>query len=731
MIANRFREDIERRLDRLAANRSSEPLTWAADRGEWVQRCDPARASAPGLLQNLELLVDVTDKGLKLVPLLADGRFYARVEPDAGAPPTQVAVGPGQYTVEGDGWRMTVRLPGSLPGVALDLETGGTRSNLRPFLLWPSAGPPEPLAGAIWLPAASLPAEDETVARNNSELADPRRPGVGGTPGLLLVDAQPEREDVGAEVMEEPVIIAERTLGPGTVHRLGLPQRENAAPRRTRLWLVVCRREHVGQVLGELPRAAGELDRWRRTGAALRFHTGDVAIDRMTPFSLHNSLFSRARRHPHRTFFVHGRLDRGYGDCAKPHQSYQMHLPALAAGEGPSVLEDILVHLELQSGDGALRRSPRPGSGSHPYAAPYSTAHLLLALHRYLCWTGDGNVLDRPVEDDGGHRRTVGERAELAATWLWAGRQSGLVPPCGWLDAWPPGVVAQAQISITTALALRRYAHVLAWAGDEARSNRWVEASGTLSDRIRDVFYRPATGLFAEHLLDDGTVIGGDVDDFLTPTQVWAALAGLAPDTRGLDRASSCLRPGLQASAESRPLSPLRRPLRSTDGFRELALDSTRTWELACWPELTHLYAIAELELGRADRALEAVLGALPEALRRVNPAVLPYFYAEKYLTPGLTPWLCTWAGDPTLLEFVLAAFGVRPDLDRMVIAPRLPAAWRARRLRAIWQWRGSRLDLRIHPHRGRPSVEVDGEPCPDGVIPAPPAARDRVIEVF
>lgn len=152
----------------------------------------------------------------------------------------------------------------------------------------------------------------------------------------------------------------------------------------------------------------------------------------------------------------------------------------------------------------------------------------------------------------------------------------------------------------------------------------------------------------------------------------------------------------------------------STDGTDELSIESTATWLLARWPELTHLYALAEIEAGRPDRALEAVLEQLPETLHRTYPKCLPYLYPEKFLAPGTVPWLCTWAGDPTLVEVVLSGFaGVRPELDGLSIRPLLPAAWTGKELTFDFKWAAGRWQLKFSPTLDPGTLIVDGANLP------------------
>jgi hypothetical protein len=300
-----------------------------------------------------------------------------------------------------------------------------------------------------------------------------------------------------------------------------------------------------------------------------------------------------------------------------------------------------------------------------------------------------------------------------------------LLAPCGWLDAWPPEVAAQSQISLTGLMGLEALAEVLRWVGDEVAAAGYAAAAVGLRERLLELCYDPDTGLFAEHVFGDG-VRGGTTDDFWAHTQIWAALAGVAPDRRGLDLTRrKCLGAGMRVVPTSTFSSGY--VAASTDGDASLSIDSTATWLLASWPELTHLYALAETRAGSADLALAAVESQLPEALHRRNAAAAPFYYAEKYLTPGDEPWLCTWAGDPTLIDLLLTGFvGVRPGLDGLRIEPCLPQHWSGDDVVADFVWRGAEWRVVLDPDAVE--LTVDGEPTKTGLIaPAEPGTRHVV----
>jgi hypothetical protein len=737
-LENPFRADIGARLASARAALSAEPMSWDRAHGAWRRPTVAGRPSFPALLQNRALAADVTDHGLALYPLALAGRFFLRLgggvtsaagdwrlDPDADDVHRNVSVRPGAVVLDlNAGARgrvtLTLTLAPDRPVAVAQLSLSGADAELTCELSW-LAGAFEKRAEGIWLQAHDPGELDSVIARNNSAVPDPVRPSDLTNAGLYVLPIGAVPVAQASAAADGDISLADRVFAAELVERTALGRW--GAGDHTVLLVVaedVSTAESIADEWLTTPALSSEqLAYWEKVAERFNLSLPDERLARQARFSLHNSLFSRARREDGREIFVHGRRERGYGDCAHLHQSYQMHLPALASGEGESVRAELEAFLELQHDDGDLARAPRPGAGSHPYVGLYSNAHLLLAVHRYLAWTGDRDFLDVQV---GGEQ--VLARTCRAADFLLANESDGLLAPCGWLDAWPPDVRAQSQISVAGLMGLEALSRVLSWSGEEATGARYGAAAAALRLRLLERCYDPGTGLFAEHVFADG-VQGGTEEDFWAHTQIWAALARVAPDRRGLDATRrNCLGAGIRVV----PISTFDSGYvaASTDGDASLSIDSTATWLLASWPELTHLYALAEARCGRPDLALSAVESQLPELLHRRNPAAAPFYYAEKYLTPGDEPWLCTWAGDPTLIDVLLSGFlGIRPELDGLRIEPCLPPQW-AEGCRAAFVWRGA--DWTLILDSDAEALTVDGAEVDGGLIaPGQPGARHIV----
>lgn len=728
---NVFWKDIASRLDKLWGGFSGIPMREDGGSGCWAQACSPTGASQVALLQNRYAALDITDRGICVCPMVLGGRYYLRAgfdiadasgavcthpweSRDAGGLALTALYRPGRFELSGKTaanleFTLSACMPPDFPFLILDLTVRGARGDLKisPWLLW-MPGESSPVGqGALWLAPRSAEPEDKVLANNNSKTADPPREDSGAPSGVgIAIEGRgvlKARRDKAAGGTDSSITLCSWTFPANDVEKLEFSPiicdsgRESAG-----CTMILGFYADAGEFQDDVDRwnglSAGERHRqrayWDQIVNALSVHCGDKDIERQAKYSVHNSLFSRCVYERGGEIFIHGRPDHGYGDCAKLHQSYQMHYVALASGQAASVKGELLAFAARQNPNGDMAVQLKPGGGAHPYAGLYSNAHFVLALHRYLAWTGDFGMLSEQAKPG----ETVLECAIKAASWLLENMEGGLVKPCGWLDAWPPRVKAQAQISICSLMAFRELAEILGHIGDKEGEARFRGIASRLGQRIMQVFYNEENGLFSEHLFESGEIKGGETPDFWAHTQIWAALAGLAPDGRGLDACKEyCLKSGMIVIPESGMGSGYIAD--STDGQEDLSLWSTATWLLAAWPELTHLWALACIRYGRPEDALNAVRGQLPVRMHEANPHASPFYYAEKYLYPYDKPWLCTWSGDPTLLQALLEGFaGIEVSLEGLRIRPNVPPALCRDGIFSmdfIWRNRKISLDIR------------------------------------
>lgn len=650
----------------------------------WV--FEPGGGNAPpAMLQGRRLVVDVTADSLLLYPLGHSGRFAVKPTFEAAGVvfrPTRMIYDVGRTRWAGEGWEIITVVSPTLPVVELELV------GVDPDSAWLSTGESNVnITDEQWLTPADFWL-DPIIQRNNSTIPDPL-PLARSRAGVLA-----------------------RLIGSRVV--LALAEDRAVAHAAMEEWEAT--RDHQKVY-------------WDDVARRLRITTPDARLNRQAAYSVHSSLFSRSVDEDGHDIFLHGRRDRGYADTAHLHQSYQMHFVALAAGETVSVREELMAFLRLQTPTGWIERSPRPVAGSSTYVGRYTGAHLLLAAERYLSWTGDRDFFhERLTSRLDPEERTVFERVQLAADDLSAHRFRGLVAPCGWADAWNPEVRAQGQISAAAVLGLRAWADVCEHLGYEGAAATHRAAAAEIAGAMRDLLLDLRTGIVAEHVFDD-TVTGGTDDDFWAHTQVWAALAGVA-DGRALDLvADKCFDHGIAIAPES--AFEQEYIAASTDSEADLSVDSTATWLLARWPEVTHLYALAELERGRPDAALIAVVEQLPETLHGFDAVCAPWYYAEKYLYPGTRPWLCTWAGDPSFLEVLLSGFlGLHPSPAGLRIEPKLPQPWLGATSTATFSWRGTAVLMHLDPTLPACEVCVGGSVATGELISLKTLQLNPIIRV-
>ena len=676
----------------------------------WVHNPTPARVSPPALLQGRSLAAEVTDHGALLLPFSSPARLAVDVIGYRSAGGREYWIRPGSAERRGGDGHTVWTIHPEEPVVIIEFigEPGPTSLRFAAGTLITA------VANGLWLDTPDHPLIRPDVTHNNSRVPDPVQPALPRH-GMFVAALSPSAAvtpiDLGWSSEETSALLVdcERPTSRATV----IP--ETGAI--DRLLLVAAHTPEEGSAV--VDRVRTDL---RSPGTPLPIiDLPDDALTRQLAFAVANSLAARART-PSGDVFVHGRRDRGYADVGHLHQSYAMHTPALAAGESRSVRDDLLAYLRLQDPDGGIRRAPRPGPGAHPYVGTYTNGHVPLVLERYLSWTDDRSILSALV---GGE--TVLSRCQRSMQWLLdnAG-PDGLVAPCGWLDAWNPEVVAQGQTSLLAVLGWRALARILDWAGEPGADEATANAEALLA-AVRRRLYDPSTGIVAENLLADGAIEGGGINDFFAHTQLWAVLADDAADQRGLDLVRErCWGTGVAVVAES----ALERDYfgDSTDGADSLTIDSTATWLLASWPELTHLFALELARHEEPDLALQAVHRQSPTTIHRSNPDALPYYYAEKYLSPGDHPWLCTWAGDPTLVEVVLHGFfGLHVGLGTVEVRPSWPSSWRGFGASARFKLRGDQWLVQADPALPAGLLEVDHRAHPGGPLDTAPGSPHSV----
>lgn len=651
---NPIRDAIVASVHKALAAQSRTPMRYDDARGAWIARCTAGTHVPPVPLQAGHLAADVTEHGALILPVGARGRHAVdvRFATDSGPlEPVEVAVLPGavEISLAGGGIDLIVDVPVGQEGVTWQprVLTGGP-AWLMPYLVWTPASD-EAAADLPLLRPRELPVIAETATSSNSRLPDPFPPEDLPTVSMRLDTHGADRPPMGSPWVPGS-LLAERETPAGTVVT-ALPGWNAAAIPGARV------------TLGVAPMAPD-------VGLAqpLVVRVPDERITRQLRYGAPTSMMSVARGAGGHPISTHGCRDQGFGDVAHLHQSHQMHYVALVRGATDRVRDELLAFASLQDGDGAIRRAPGVATASYPYVPGFTEAHLLLGVHRYVSWTGDLDVLDQPVTGADGTVK-LQDRLLAAAGSLLSRGSTGLLAPCGRLDAWPPTVLAQAQVSMTGAEAFEALAAILEARGEDATG---ISRSAVgLRTRIDDVFLDHRTGLYAEHLFDDG-VTGGTPDDFWSHTQISAVLSGQTRDPRGLDLVRErCFRRRITGTTSRTLDAPY--VAQSTDPDTELELDSTATWMLATWPELTHRCALAEVALGRPDRALAAVTAQRRPCTRPAPsspPGTTPRSTSTPATSHGYSPGEAT---PPSSRSSSVASSGSRRPSTESVCSQRHP----------------------------------------------------------
>lgn len=698
---NEFYQDIRRRIETLWENVNTKDMFFDTRRQMWAQEGVPGKCSMTAFLQNQYLCWDITDRGIGVIPMIDDLRTWFDLSACVRIAGKTVDLRDGMikrkiYYEPGAVWREyslpqgTVLFRFSLPNKAdfariiIKLENFQDPVLLFPYLVLPLKTV-RTEAGKVLAKVKHYPIFDPIVAKNNSVTADPPRTARGKTGDLEFCFPVSLSEGAGkvSPVKEKPLLLCDRLFNEKEFSKVFLGEYDGSTPLEIRAFET--------QAKAEKP---CEGEEWEKILERVSFSCPrDRRLERQFYYSMHNSIFSRTFGENEEIIFTHGRPDHGYGDCSKPHQSYQMYFPALLAGEYASVKSELKAFSALMGKDGSVCFQLKTGGGKHHYDGPYSNAHYLLGIHRYLCFSGDFSFLQETVIlKETGEKKSILACVLKAGEWLLQGKtKQGVMKPCGWLDAWPPKVTAQAQISFAVYWALWKLTDILRHIG-HGQADFYEKEAKALKENIQKIFYCSDTGLYGEHLFSDGSMRGGDLEDFWVHTQVWANITGIESSEKPLEIcADRCLSYGVRIIPESGLDSDY--ILNSTDGLSDLSVGSTATWLLSAWPELTNLFALNWIRAGNPQKAYEIVCSQLPETLYNHFQMPAPFYYAEKYLYPYGVPWLCTWAGDPTLIEYLICGLmGVSFTLDGYTVSPNLPRNLQDQDLTAKFFWRGKQV---------------------------------------
>ncbi|MGH7150280.1 MAG: amylo-alpha-1,6-glucosidase, partial [Planctomycetota bacterium] len=417
---------------------------------------------------------------------------------------------------------------------------------------------------------------------------------------------------------------------------------------------------------------AAAADRGRRFfGAGLSIESGDPAFDeafawtsaKLAPFVADPPRIGRAIAagfQPTRPGWNAGRP--GYDEFLG-RDSFWSAPAFLALGMREAVLGALEAAIRLQDPSGKILHEATPSGAVH-YDAADSTPLFLIAVERYLRWSGDLPFAVR-------HREGIWKALEFSASTS----RDGLIQNAGVGHGWVEGgplygkVRATFYLNACWAEALRCAAAIAAATGEPAVAARCSRESDRVRALLAERFFDARTGRFAFAIRADGS------PDFApTVEPAVAALFGLLDP----ERAGAFL----EEVSGPRYTTPW--------GVRFLPNDHPHydprgPHNGSVWPLFTGWVSLAEYRHHRPEAGFsrlrsnlgllrKGALGCIPEALDGDTgelAGVCPHRAGSHALTVS------------SLLEGMLGLATDAPA-DRLVVAPHLPGEWRSLALKGL-----------------------------------------------
>ncbi|MCI0588188.1 MAG: hypothetical protein L0323_15265 [Planctomycetes bacterium] len=417
---------------------------------------------------------------------------------------------------------------------------------------------------------------------------------------------------------------------------------------------------------------AAAADRGRRFfGAGLSIESGDPAFDegfawtaaKLAPFVSDPPRIGRAIAAGFQTTRPGRNAGRPGHDWFIARDAFWAAPAFLALGMREAVLGALEAAIRLQDPSGKILHEATPSGAVH-YDAADSTPLFLIAVERYLRWSGDLPFAAR-------HREAIRRALEFCSST----ERDGLIENAGVGHGWVEGGPLQGRIRSTLYLnacwaeALRCAGAIAEATGESALAARCARESGRVRALLAERFFDPRAGRLATAIRVDGSL-----DPTPTIEPAIAALFGLLDP----DRAGAFL----DEVGGSRTTTPW--------GVRFLPndhpdYDPRGDLHGSVWPLFTGWVSLAGYRHHRPEAAFahlrsnlgllrKGALGCLPEALDGDTgdlPGVCPHQAASHALTVS------------ALLEGML---GLVPDAsaDRLVVAPHLPVEWRGLALKGL-----------------------------------------------
>ncbi|HET6202043.1 MAG TPA: amylo-alpha-1,6-glucosidase [Planctomycetota bacterium] len=329
----------------------------------------------------------------------------------------------------------------------------------------------------------------------------------------------------------------------------------------------------------------------------------------------------------------------------------------LALGRREAVLGALEAAIRLQDPSGKILHEATPSGAVH-YDAADSTPLFLVAVERYLRWSGDLPFARR-------HGEAIARALSFAFSTDRDG--DGLIENAGVGHGWVEGgplygnVHATFYLNACWAEALRCAGRIAEATGEGDLAARCARESDRVRALLVERFYDPRERRFAFAIRRDGTAD-------LTPTiePAVGALFGLLEPER-LERF-------LEEVASPRSTTPWGVRFLPSD---HAAYDPRGYHHGSVWPLFTGWVALAEFRHHRADAALAHLRSSLG-LLRRDALGCLPEVLdGDSGEFAGVCPHQA-WSHALTISGTVEGMLGVEPDApaDRLSLAPHLPREW-------------------------------------------------------
>jgi hypothetical protein len=406
----------------------------------------------------------------------------------------------------------------------------------------------------------------------------------------------------------------------------------------------------------------------------------------------------------------------------------------LSLGRPEGVLGSLEAMIRLQNADGKILHEATPSGAVH-FDAADSNPLFLVAVDRYVRWTGDVPFLER-------HRGAILRAHRFAAATDADG--DGLIENAGVGHGWVEGgplhedLLATFYLNACWAEALRSTARIARRLGEEELSRSCEAWFARLRPLLNERFFHAETRGFRFALRRDGSPI-----EAATVEAAVGILFGLLDEANESAFLEALAGPGFSAPHGVRFL-PRDHPAYDPGGYHHGSV----------WPLFTGWSALAEYRAHRPETALRRVRANLARVRQGTLGCIEEVLHGETGEPAGVCPHQA-WSHALAISPVTAGLLGLDPDAasSGLRLVPHLPASWDRLRVRNVcfgshdlgiaFERRGEGLDVRFEPRSEGPisvalspafergaridAVRLDGRTIPHETFPG---ARDVHVAV-